>query len=360
MNIILKNLTTQELYDQIKPFGASLYLARKIQSAALCRNEWLKSGPDISERILARVRKVGILPQLKILQRVESPKDGFVRYVFEGGFEGEEEGKGKGSGIFEAVRIPLLHRDDDRKYIVCVSSQIGCAMGCVFCRTGKMGFIRNLATWEIVDQVAQIARDSQYPVKGVVFMGMGEPLLNYDAVMKAAGILSEPCGMAISSKAITIGTSGVVPGIKRFIEDKKKYRLIVSLTSANPAARKKLMPVEGKWPTDILMESLREYHKQAKIRITLAWILVSGVNTSVMDAKELAMLTRGLPVKIDLIDVNDPEGVFIPPSTAELNSFRDALHRELGMPVARRYSGGADIGAACGMLAAKAGIEHGA
>jgi 23S rRNA (adenine2503-C2)-methyltransferase len=160
--------------------------------------------------------------------------------------------------------------------------------------------------------------------------------------------------MAISSKAITIGTSGVVPGIKRFIEDKKKYRIIVSLTSANPSTRLKLMPIESKWPTDILIESLREYHKNTRVRITLAWILISGVNTSITDAKELAMLTKGLPVKIDLIDVNDPEGKFIPPSSEELNAFRDALHRELGMPVARRYSGGADINAACGMLATQA------
>ncbi|MDD5774056.1 MAG: radical SAM protein [bacterium] len=339
--IILKNLTTEELYGRIKPMGGSLYLARKIQTAALRGNEWLKSGPDISERVLARVREVGILPRLKMLNRIESLKDGFARYVFEG----------EGKGAFEAVRIPILHREEDRKYIVCVSSQVGCAMGCIFCKTGKMGFIRDLETWEIVDQVVQIARDSQYPVKGVVFMGMGEPLLNYDAVMKAAGILSEPCGMAISSKAITIGTSGVVPGIKRFIEDKKKYRLIVSLTSADPAKRKKLMPVENKWPTGILMESLREYHKQTRKRITLAWILISGLNTGIADARELAMLTNGLPVKIDLIDVNDPEGKFVAPSSIELNSFRDALHKELRMPVARRYSGGADINAACGLLA---------
>lgn len=343
MKIILKNLTTEELYERIKPLGGSLYLARKIQAAAVRGNEWIRARNGISARILERIKGAGILPQLKILQRVESPKDGFARYVFEG----------EGKGAFEAVRIPLLHRDEDRKYIVCVSSQVGCAMECVFCKTGKMGFVRNLETWEIVDQVVQIAADSQYPVKGVVFMGMGEPMLNYDAVMKAAGILSEPCGMAISSKAITIGTSGVVPGIKRYINDKKKYRLIVSLTSADPAKRKELMPVENKWPTGILMESLREYHKHDRRRIILAWILISGVNTNAADARELAILTKGLPVKIDLIDVNDPEGKFIPPSGEELNAFRDALHRELGMPVARRYSGGADINAACGMLAAK-------
>ncbi|MBI5417187.1 radical SAM protein [Candidatus Poribacteria bacterium] len=341
MNIILKNLTTEELYNQIEPLGGSLYLARKIQISALRHNEWIKSGPRISERILARVRELSILPQLNMLDKIESPKDKFVRYCF----------KGEREGTFEAVRIPLLHRQDDCKYIVCVSSQVGCAMGCAFCYTGKMGFIRNLSPWEIVDQVVQIAMDSKYPVKGVVFMGMGEPMLNYDAVMKAASILCDPCGTAISAKAITISTSGIVPGIKRFIEDKKKYRLIVSLTSANPITRKKLMPVEIQWPTDILIESLREYHKKTNERIILSWTLISGVNTSAMDAKELAMITKGLPIKIDLIDVNDPQGKFNPPSEDELNSFRDALRKELAMPVSRRYSGGTDINAGCGMLA---------
>jgi 23S rRNA (adenine2503-C2)-methyltransferase len=345
MKITLKSLTTQELYDQIKLLGGSLHLARKIQTAALRNNEWLKPGPGISERALKRIQESGILPQLKLLRRIESSKDGFVRYVFDG----------EGKDPIEAVRIPLLHRHDDRKYVVCVSSQVGCAMGCVFCCTGKMGFIRNLKTWEIVDQVVQVAQDSQYPVKGVVFMGMGEPMLNYDAVMKAADIVCEPCGMAISGKAITIGTSGIVPGIKRFTGDKKKYRLIVSLTSANQQTRRKLMPVEIQWPTDLLMESLREYYKQTNERITLSWTLIAGVNTGARDAQELAKVTKGLPVKIDLIDVNDPQGEFNPPSLEELNSFRDALRKELGMPVTRRYSGGADINAGCGMLASGVG-----
>ena len=134
------------------------------------------------------------------------------------------------------MRIPLLHRPEDRKYVVCVSSQVGCALGCAFCATGRMGFRRNLATWEIVDQVVKIQADSPHPVRGVVFMGMGEPLLNYDAVIQAARILSEPCGMAIAGKAITISTVGIVPGIRRFTAERHPYRLVVSLTTADPPA----------------------------------------------------------------------------------------------------------------------------
>jgi 23S rRNA (adenine2503-C2)-methyltransferase len=227
-------------------------------------------------------------------------------------------------------------------------------MGCSFCYTGKMGFIRNLSAWEMVDQVLKIRDDSTHPVRGVVFMGMGEPLLNYDEVIRAARILSEPCGGAISAKAITISTAGIVPAIRRYTAEKHPFRLVVSLTFADPQKRRELMPVEKLHPTAELMDALRERYQVTGERITLAWTMISGVNTGEEDAKQLAELTRGLPVKLDLIDVNDPSGKNCPPSPEELKSFRDALRLHLAAPVARRYSGGKDIGAACGMLAGSA------
>jgi 23S rRNA (adenine2503-C2)-methyltransferase len=227
-------------------------------------------------------------------------------------------------------------------------------MACAFCATGRLGFRRNLAAWEIVDQVVSIQADSTHPIRGVVFMGMGEPMLNYDRVMRAARVLSEPCGPAIAAKAITVSTVGVVPMIRRFTVERRPYRLVVSLTSANHARRLELLPVEGPHPLPELFEALRDYHRVSGRRVTLAWTLMSGINTSAEDARELAALTDGLPVIIDLIDVNDPTGRFRPPSADELNAFRDALTAELGMPVMRRYSGGQDIDGGCGMLAGKA------
>ncbi|MCU0871515.1 MAG: radical SAM protein, partial [Pirellulaceae bacterium] len=259
--------------------------------------------------------------------------------------------RGDGPEGFEAVRIPLLHRPDDLKYVVCVSSQVGCAMRCEFCATGRMGFRRNLAAWEIVDQVSKVRADSPHPVRGVVFMGMGEPLLNYDGVIQAARILTESSGMAISGKAITISTVGIVPAIRRFTEERHTYRLVVSLNSADPLQRRQLMPVEGTYSTGELIEALRAYHEVTGRRVILAWTMIAGVNTRNEDAQMLAELTRGLPIKIDLIDVNDPTGRFRPPSREELEAFRDALTAKLGAPVVRRYSGGRDIDAACGMLA---------
>ncbi len=214
-----------------------------------------------------------------------------------------------------------------------------------------MGFRRNLAAWEIVDQVIQVQADSPYPVRGVVFMGMGEPMLNYDNVIQAGRILAESSGMAIGRKAITISTVGIVPAIRRFTEERHIYRLVVSLNSADPLRRRQLMPVEEAYPTGELIEALRAYHAVTGRRVILAWTMMAGVNTRDEDAQMLAELTRGLPIKLDLIDVNDPTGHFRPPSREELGAFRNALSAKLGVPVARRYSGGRDIHAACGMLA---------
>jgi 23S rRNA (adenine2503-C2)-methyltransferase len=297
--------------------------------------------PNIPRRLLETVRQRTAIPRLTRLRKAVSPQDGFTKYLFHGA----------GPEPFEAVRIPLLHRPADPKAVVCVSSQVGCALGCAFCATGRLGFRRNLAAWEMVDQVAQIQADSPWPVRGVVFMGMGEPLLNYDAVTQAAQILAEPCGLAIAGKAISISTAGIVPGIRRFTAERLPFRLIVSLTAADPARRRELMPVEARHPTPELMAALREHHAATGQRILLAWTMIAGVNTREADARQLAELTRGLPVTLDLIDVNDPTGRFLPPSQEELDRFRDALRRHLAMPVVRRYSGGKDIHAACGMLA---------
>jgi len=306
------------------------------------RDEYPAGGPGVPARLLAEIRALTRIPRLTQVEKAVSPQDGFTKYLF----------RGDGPELFEAVRIPLLHRPGDLKYVVCVSSQVGCAMGCGFCATARMGLRRNLAAWEMVDQVARIRADSAHPVRGVVFMGMGEPLLNYEAVLTAAAVLSESCGMAISGKAITISTVGIVPGIRRLAAERHSYRLIVSLTSADPAQRRALMPVEAAHPTSELMLAIREYHAATRRRVTLAWTMIAGVNTRPEDARMLAELTRGLPIKLDLIDVNDPSGRFHPPGPAELSAFRDALRDSLAMPVARRYSGGQDIHAACGMLAA--------
>ena len=339
----LKNCTAAELHAGLAHLGVSARLARRLQAAIFQRRAAAIPAqlPEVSAQLLARVREATEIPQLKLLEKAVSPTDAFAKYLFQG--DGPEP--------FETVRIPLMHRPGDEKYIVCVSSQVGCAMGCAFCATARLGFRRNLATWEIVDQVLQVQADSPYPVRGVVFMGMGEPMLNYERVMHAAQILSEPCAMAIDAKAITISTVGIVPMIRRFTAERRPYRLVVSLTSADPEQRRALLPVEDVHPLPEVMAAVREYHEATGRRVTLAWTMMAGINTRPEDARQLAELTAGLPIVLDLIDVNDPTGRFQPPGAGELNTFRDALTAKLGMPVVRRYSGGQDIAGGCGMLA---------
>ncbi len=341
--VLFKDHTAEGLHRSLKHLGVTPRLARRLQHAVVRAGaaEVPAALPEVSPRLLQRVREATRIPRLKLLEKCVSPTDGFAKYLFEG----------DGPDPLEAVRIPLLHRPGHEKYIVCVSSQVGCALGCVFCATGRMGFRRNLATWEMIDQVMQVRADSAHPVRGVVFMGMGEPMLNYERVIQAARIMSESCALAIEARAITISTVGVVPMIRRFTREQQPYRLVVSLSAADHNSRRRLLPIENTHPLEELMAAVREYQQASGQRVMLAWTLLAGVNTRPEDARRLAELTAGLPVKIDLIDVNDATGQFSPPSTAELQAFRDALSAELHQPIVRRYSGGKDIHGACGMLA---------
>jgi 23S rRNA (adenine2503-C2)-methyltransferase len=264
-------------------------------------------------------------------------EDGFVKYLFESPLGGQ----------FEAVRIPIF----DTKYIVCVSSQVGCALACDFCLTGRMGFHRNLRTWEILDQVLHVRREADRPVRGVVFMGMGEPLLNYAESIRAASILTHPAGFAIDGKAITISTAGVVPAIRRYTREGHIFRLAFSITSAIPEKRARLMPIEETYPLPELIAAIREHAAARRDRATIAYVVIRGENTGPEDAEALRAAFDGIPIKLHLIEAADPEGRYEPPGPEELARFRDHL-QVLRSPIARRYSGGREIGAACGTLAA--------
>jgi 23S rRNA (adenine2503-C2)-methyltransferase len=341
--IRFKDQPADELHALLAPLGVTAKQTRRLQAAVLKRGGAIPATmTEVSPRLLDRVRAATVVPRLTLLEKRTSAVDNFTKYLFTG--DGPEQ--------FEAVRIPLLHRPGDEKYVVCVSSQVGCAMGCVFCATGRMGFRRNLAAWEIVDQVMQVRDDSNHPVRGVVFMGMGEPFLNYERVVRAAAVMSDPCGLGISARAISMSTVGIVPMIRRFTAERRPYRLIVSLTSADPEVRRKLLPVEASYPLPELMAAVREYQETMRERVTLAWTMLQGINTRPEDARQVAELTAGIPIRLDLIDVNDATGEFLPPSDSERQTFRDALTVELRMPIVRRYSGGKDVNAACGMLAA--------
>ncbi|MEA2463079.1 MAG: rRNA (adenine2503-C2)-methyltransferase [Acidobacteriota bacterium] len=280
--------------------------------------------------------------RLEILERATDPADGFVKYLFRM-YDG---------AVAEAVRIPL---EVAGRFTVCLSSQVGCAMACDFCATGRLGLTRHLEPWEMVAQFVAIRDEAPGTVTGAVFQGQGEPLHNYANVMQAAAILSHPCGGRISSKAITISTVGLVPAIHRFAEERRPYRLIVSLTSAIDERRRSLLPAAGAWPVRELAEAIRTYQRAAGGRVTIAWVVLGGINTGRDEVDALRSLFSDVPLRLNLIDVNDArEDGYIRATDQELATFRDEL-RDLGVPVVRRYSGGAATHAACGMLAAMRG-----
>jgi 23S rRNA (adenine2503-C2)-methyltransferase len=278
--------------------------------------------------------------RLEVLDRRASRVDPFVKYLF----------RASDGRMFEAVRIPL----ERPRWSVCVSSQAGCALGCAFCETGRLGLARDLEPWEMVEQVLTVRREGpERPVTGVVFQGQGEPFQNYDNVIRAAQILRDPCGARIGGDRITISTVGVLPMMERYTAEGHPYRLILSLTSALQDERAELVPLARRYPVAALAGAMRRHQAKHGGPVNLAWVLMAGVNTGMEEARELGRLFAGLKVRLSLIDVNDPTGRFHPPDASERSRFMSAL-ADNGIGFVRRYSGGADIHAACGTLASSA------
>jgi len=298
--------------------------------------------PRVARAALDSIEATTERRDLEVVERATDPADGFVKYLL----------RSPDGALTEAVRIPLLK---EGCFTVCLSSQVGCAMGCTFCATGRLGLTRNLEAWEMVSAWRVVRAEAPGRVTGAVFQGQGEPLHNYDAVIRAARVLSEPACGAIGARAITISTVGLVPAIRRFAEEGHKYRLIVSLTSALEAKRRELLPVAGRFSPADLAAALERYEagSGSRGRTTVAWVLMSGVNTSPAEVDALREHFGGLRLRVNLIDVNDvrPDG-FRPPDDAERDAFIDAL-QALAVPVVRRYSGGKARHAACGMLAGR-------
>jgi 23S rRNA (adenine2503-C2)-methyltransferase len=316
-------------------------VARRIVSRLVHEDrEELDGVRGLSRSAANQIRARGRLDRLSMVDRRRSLVDPFVKYLF-----ASTDGR-----TFETVRIPL----ERPRFSICVSSQAGCALGCVFCETGRLGLIRNLEAWEIVDQVLAVRRDSpERPVTGVVFQGQGEPLQNYENVIRAAEVLRHPCGARIRGDRITISTVGLLPQIERYTEEGHPFRLILSLTSAIPEKRASLVPIGHSYHVADLAAAMRRHAARRGSVVNLAWVLMAGVNTGADEARELGRLFRGAPVRLSLIDVNDSRGEFRRASDEERGRFFAAL-AENGIGFVRRYSGGPDIHAACGMLASLA------
>ena len=340
----LFGLLPEELAAYLRAQGVTVRdaEARRIVAHAVAGGEeGFPVSRPVPRSVEAAVERLIDRRRLEIVERATDPSDGFVKYLFR-----------MHDGAFaEAVRIPL---EAPGRFTVCLSSQVGCAMACDFCATGRLGLTRHLEPWEIVAQFVAVRDEAPGSVTGAVFQGQGEPLHNYANVLRAAEILAHPCGGRISAKAITISTVGLVPAIERLAREQRPLRLIVSLTSAIDERRRALLPKAAAWPVRELADAVRNYQRAVGGRITIAWVVLGGINTGADEVEALRELFDGVPLRLNLIDVNDarPDG-YRRASEEELATFRDGL-RTLGVPVVRRYSGGAEKHAACGMLAAMA------
>jgi 23S rRNA (adenine2503-C2)-methyltransferase len=254
-----------------------------------------------------------------------------------------------GSG--ETVESVLIKHWDN--HTLCVSSQAGCAMACTFCATGTMGLLRNLTPGEITEQVVRVQKDAHVRVTDVVFMGMGEPLHNYEAVMDACTNLNERSGHGVSRKRITVSTAGLVPGIRRFTAEKRGVRLHLSLHSAVQRTRERLMPIARTHPLPELLDAMREHQRDLAVKwLTFQYVAIPDVN---MDQEHVDALKRELDDMryiLDVIPWNDTGAGYRPPTWDEVKDFTTKL-RALERPVKVRYSAGKQDGMGCGQLSAE-------
>ena len=292
---------------------------------------------DLSVKFREELKKVATVTDVKIkVKQVSS--DGTIKYLIE-----YPDG--------ECVETVLMRFDNRANLTACVSSQIGCAVNCSFCATGKRGFIRNLTYKEIIEQVLTIQRDTGLKVTNIVFMGQGEPMLNLDNVTKAMEIFND--NFQIGARRLTVSTSGIIPGINKLAENDMQSTLAISLHAPNHEIRRKLMPIEDKYNMTELKTALKRYVEKTGRRITIEYLLAKGLNDTPEAAKELAEYLSDIKCNVNLIPYNPTEkNDYQRPSGNSIQRFKYLLEHS-GKKVTVRLERGADIDAACGQLRGK-------
>jgi len=353
----LRSMQPEELAALVEGLGEEPYRARQLfrwlhhKGAAS-----LEEMTDLPRPFRERLAGAAGLTTLA-LDLVQQSSDGTRKYRF-------QTGDGK---LIESVYMPDADPDDEEdgkrvRRTLCVSTQVGCAMGCGFCLTATMGLVRNLTAGEIADQVYRVNTDlrklripnldPQRPLTNLVYMGMGEPLHNYRNVKASLDLLLHEDGANFSHRHVTVSTSGLVPNILKLGEE-TQVKLAVSLNATTDELRAKLMPVDKKWDLAALIDACRKFPMKAGRRITFEYVLLGGVNDTDEDAQRLADLLAGLPAKVNLIPYNENPGLeFRDPGAERVEAFRRALERR-GFAAMVRKNRGRDISAACGQLAVK-------
>lgn len=340
--INLYDLSRDEVNTLLDEWGFSAYHATRLwhhlyREQARTLEDLRGLRPDL----LRQLQSQTTLEPLPV-QVASSSSDGFTRKFLLGLPDNEE---------VETVLMLFKGRAT-----ACVSTQAGCAMGCVFCATGQMGFRRHLTAGEIVGQVLHILRlqeEQNRQLRNVVFMGMGEPLHNYEATMKALDIITDHHGLALAPKHITISTVGIVPGIRQLADEQRPYKLAVSLHGATDGERQALVPPARRWPLETLMEACRYYSEKSGRRIFFEWTLIAGENDTAEQAHALGHLLEGMEAHVNLIPLNPTQGYEgLPADTKRAKAFQGIL-AGYALPSTVRQRRGLDIAAGCGQLRAE-------
>jgi 23S rRNA (adenine2503-C2)-methyltransferase len=276
--------------------------------------------------------------------------DGSIRYLLS---IGEAGGDPIGNGTVKPAQVEAVFMPREGRQTICISTQAGCAVDCHFCMTAQLGLIRNLTAGEIVGQVLVALEDNREqlaPQTNVVLMGQGEPLLNYDATMAAVRIMLDQKGLKLAPRHVTLSTSGIVPGIERLGREKIRPSLAISLNASSDEQRDALMPINRKYPLEVLLEACRSYPLRPREYFTFEYVLLGGVNDSPEDARRVVRLLAHIRAKVNLIPWNPGNLPYRAPTPEGVEEFQRVLI-EKSVPSFVRYSRGQDVFAACGQLA---------
>lgn len=335
---VLSGLSLSEIEEITDLLGASKFRARQIHNWIYLKSvNAIDEMTDLSVKFREELKKIACVTDVKIKVKQES-SDGTLKYLLE-----YPDG--------ECVETVLMRFDNRANLTACVSSQVGCAVNCSFCATGKRGFVRNLTYKEIIEQVLTIQRDTALKVTNIVFMGQGEPLLNLDNVLKAMEIFNE--NFQIGARRITVSTSGIIPGIEKLAQIGMQSTLAISLHAPNHNIRANLMQIENKYSMPELKKALKEYIEKTGRRITVEYLLIKDLNDTIECAKQLVDYLYDIKCNINLIPYNSTEkNDYQKPSGNSIMRFKSLLEQS-GKKVTVRLERGADIDAACGQLRGK-------
>jgi 23S rRNA (adenine2503-C2)-methyltransferase len=337
----IKNCTIKELEDYFSAIGERKYRARQLMNWLYEKNvDSFQVMTNFSKELRAHLEEAFAVRALEFVERLVSRMDGTEKYLF----------RTRDGAYIESVLIKSEGSEEGR-LTVCLSSQAGCAMGCRFCETAKLGFIRNLEAAEILDQLCHMRSIAGQRNNNVVFMGMGEPFMNYENVLRAAEIMNYSFGFHISVRKITISTSGVSAGIERFIDERRPYNLAISLNDTEAEKRRRNMPVERSNPFEDIAVMLEKKFPASRNRLTIVYVMRQD-NISSDDARRLKKMFRYNRIKLNLIPLNRGSHEYLPPTEEQVNRFIRELEI-MNVPITVRKSSGSDIFGACGQLSGK-------